>query len=105
MITIRQIERLFDAQQYRRLTAELLATRAEALAELQMALARAVPVAALGIIRMDELSQAHHGLYRRLLNVVLTAQDKDGGWGEPLTTALCLRALLCGNGNGPAVHG
>src|SRR5438874_2521767 len=105
MITIRHIERLFDAKQYLRLSHELMATRAEGLAELEPTLGRAVPLAALGVIRMDELSQAHHPLYRRFLNVILTSQEKDGGWGDPLTTAICLRALLCGNGNGPAVQG
>ena len=45
MMTIRQIERLFDAQQFRRLAGELLATRAEALSDLHIALSRAVDAA------------------------------------------------------------
>jgi hypothetical protein len=69
-------------------------------------LARVVPVAALAMIRLDELSQAHHPFYRRLLNVILTSQQPDGGWGDPLTTALCVRALIAGGaGSGAAVNG
>ena len=105
MITIRQIERLFAAQQWGRLQRELMGNRPEASSAFDAALARVVPVAAMGLIRMDELGQGHHPLYRRLLNVVLTSQETDGGWSDPLTTALCLRALLAGNGQGGAIHG
>jgi len=100
MITIRHIERLFDDHQHRRLYRELIGGRPEATFALEPVLARAVPLAALGMIRLDELSQSHTGLYRRLLNVVLTAQQADGGWTDPMTTALCLRALLSGGGKG-----
>jgi len=31
------------------------------------------------------------------------AANAFGGWGDVLTTALCLRALLCGNGHGQAI--
>ena len=65
---------------------------------------RAVPAAALSLIRLDELEQAHNPLSRKLLNVLLVGQELDGGWGDPLTTALCLRALLCGHGQGQAVQ-
>src|SRR5262249_27926124 len=34
----------------------------------------------------------------------LSSQEADGGWGEPLATALCLRALLCGRGQGLAIE-
>ena len=102
MITIRHIERLFDDHQHRRLYRELIGGRPEATFALEPVLARAVPLAALGMIRLDELSQSHTALYRRLLNVVLTAQQADGGWTDPMTTALCLRALLSGGGQGGA---
>lgn len=100
MITIRHIERLFQHQQHRRLYRELIAGRPEAGFALEPVLARAVPIAALGMIRLDELSQSHTALYRRLLNVILTAQQPDGGWTDPITTALCVRALLSGGGKG-----
>jgi hypothetical protein len=102
MITIRHIERLFDDQQHRRLYRELIAGRPEATFALEPVLARVVPIAALGMMRLDELSQSHTALYRRLLNVVLTAQQVDGGWTDPMTTALCVRALLSGGGKGGA---
>ena len=102
MITIRHIERLFDDNQHRRLYRELISGRPEATFALEALLARPVPIAALGMIRLDELAQSHTSLYRRLLNVVLTAQQPDGGWTDPLTTSLCLRALLSGGGRGGA---
>jgi hypothetical protein len=104
MITIHHIERLFSEQQHRRLYRELIAARPEADFALEATLGRAVPTAALGLIRLDELALAHIGIYRRLLNVVLTAQQPDGGWGDLLTTAVCIRALLCGGGEGNAVR-
>src|SRR4051812_7272654 len=104
MITIRHIERLFADQQHRRLYRELVAARPEGAFALEGALARVVPIAALGMIRLDELTQGHTALYRRLLNVVLTSQQSDGGWGDPMATALCVRALLCGGGQGAAVE-
>jgi hypothetical protein len=102
MITIRHIERLFDDHQHRRLFRDLIAGRPEATFALEPILARPVPIAALGMMRLDELSQSHTTLYRRLLNVVLTAQQSDGGWTDPMTTALCIRALLSGGGKGGA---
>lgn len=104
MITIRHIERLFTDQNHRRLYRELIAGRPEATFALDGVLARVVPIAALGMIRLDELSQSHTALYRRLLNVVLTAQQPDGGWGDPMVSAVCVRALLGNNGQGAAVE-
>jgi hypothetical protein len=102
MTTIRQIERLFNDHQHRRLYRELIAARPEAqFPRLEPALCRVIPIAALGVLRLDELSQAHTTLSRRLLNVVLTSQQADGSWSDPMTTALCLRALLTGSGEGP----
>src|SRR3954471_16590181 len=103
MITLRQIERLFDDHQHRRLYRELIAGRPEASIALESTLARVVPIAALGLMRLDELSQSHTTLSRRLLNVILTSQQPDGGWGDPMVTALCIRALLTASGQGPAV--
>ena len=101
MITIRQLERLFNEQQYRRLYQELITGRPEVQAQLPE-LSRVVPLAALGMIRLDELTQSHAPLYRRFLGVVLTSQQADGGWGDPVVTAICLRALMCGRGQGAA---
>ena len=104
MITIRQIERHFSEHQHRRLYQELMTGRPEGQSGLDAELCRTIPLAAMGMIRLDELSQAHTPLYRRLLGVVLTSQQRDGGWGEPMVTAVCLRALLCGGGHGAAVE-
>src|SRR5688500_3408727 len=103
MITLRHIERLFSDHQHRRLYRELIAGRPEATFALELVLGRAVPIAALGMIRLDELSQSCSPLYRRLLSVVLTAQQPDRGWADPMITAVCVRALLCGGGDGSAV--
>src|SRR3954468_2935184 len=100
MITIRHIERLFSDQQHRRLYRELIVARPEASFPLETALGCVVPTAALALIRLDELTQSHTAIYRRLLNVVLTAQQPDGGWGDVMTTAVSVRALLCGGGDG-----
>jgi hypothetical protein len=59
--------------------------------------------AAIAMIRLDELSQAHVPFYQKLLHRVLSRQEADGGWGDPMTTALCLRALLAGRGHGPVI--
>ena len=104
MITVRQIQRLWTAKSYRKLIAALMSARPEASVRLETALGRAVPAAALAMIRLDELAQAHNPLSRKLLNVLLVGQELDGGWGDPLTTALCLRALLCAHGQGQAVQ-
>jgi hypothetical protein len=104
MFTIRQIERLWNSKQYRRLAVELLAGRAEASYRLEAEFGRSVPGAALALIRMDELAQSHHPLYRTLLNVLIVGQEADGGWGDVMTTALCVRALTCGDGQGVAVE-
>jgi len=110
MTTIRQIERLFQEQRWSRLWEELLANRPEAqllrTGDSQTdQLCRIVPIAALAMIRMDELAQSHHPFYRRLLNILLTSQQKDGGWSDVRSTSLCLRALLTSNGQGCAIGG
>lgn len=104
MFTIRQIERLWNAKQYRRLAVELLTGRPEASYRLETEFSRSVPAAALALIRMDELTQSHHPFYRTLLNVLIVGQEADGGWGDVMTTALCVRALTCGDGQGVAVE-
>ncbi|HEY7118238.1 MAG TPA: hypothetical protein VH475_16745 [Tepidisphaeraceae bacterium] len=103
MQTTRQIERLWNARQYDRLVRELLAARPEFSHRLVVELSKAVPVAALALIRLDELSQGYHSLNQTLIRTILAAQEGDGGWGDPLLTALCLRALMCNRGQGIAI--
>jgi hypothetical protein len=104
MITLHRIDRLFSEHQHPRLYRELVAARPEAFLGLDSTLSRVAPIAALGMIRLEELNQAHTSTYRRLLNVLLTSQQRDGGWGDAMTTALAVRALLSGGGQGPAVE-
>ena len=103
MITVRQIERLWMAQMYRRLVSELVCNRAEAAFGFTDDLSRPATAAAIAMVRLDELSQAHVRLFARLLRAVLSAQEADGGWGDPVATALCLRALMCCRGQGLAI--
>lgn len=104
MQTARQIERFWSGRQYDRLAREVLSARAESSHRLTAELSRTVPSAALALIRLDELNQSHHPLGEKLIRSILSAQEADGGWGEPLVTALCLRALLCNKGQGIAIE-
>src|ERR1700683_146314 len=103
MMTIRQIERLWNAKAHKRLSDELLSARQEASFALDD-VDRPCFVAALAMVRMDELNQSHHALYSHLVRAVLSAQDRDGGWCDPATTALCVRALSLGRGDGQAIE-
>jgi hypothetical protein len=103
MQTTRQIERHWTARQYDRLAREILAARPENSPRLLAEVSRAVPAAALALIRLDELNQANHPLCGKLIRTIIAAQEGDGGWGDPLVSALCLRALMCNRGLGPVV--
>ena len=103
MQTTRQIERHWNARQYDRLARELLSGRPENCPRLLAELSRAVPAAALAVIRLDELNQANHSLNGKLIRTIIAAQEGDGGWGDPLVSALCLRALMCNRGLGVCV--
>lgn len=102
MTTVRQIERYWNSKDYERLFRELIAHRPEATLRLETEM-RAPLAAALAVVRLDELTQSHVPLYARLVRAILLGQESDGGWGDPATTALCLRALLCGQGDGIAI--
>jgi hypothetical protein len=104
MQTTRQIERHWNARQYDRLARDLLAARPENSPRLVAELSRAVPAAALAIIRLDELNQANHPLNGKLIRTIIAAQEGDGGWGDPVITALCLRALMCSRGLGISIE-
>lgn len=104
MITNRQIERLWTAKSLKKLYHELIAARPEVVFGLEAELSRQTAVAALAVIRLDELSQSYVPLYSKLVRSVLAAQEADGGWGDLATTALCIRALLCCGGDGLAIQ-
>ena len=104
MITIRQMERDWVGRKYEKLFDVLVEHRPEGSFPFDLTDGRAIPTAAMSLIRLDELSQTHVPLYTHLLRAVLASQNaNDGGWGDPVVTALCLRALTAGRGNGLAV--
>jgi hypothetical protein len=105
MQTVKHIERLWTGRRYDALLREMAACRtdAEFLPLLQTG-AIAVPAAAMAMIRLDELSQWGAPIYHKFLVCLLAAQESDGGWGDPILTALCLRALLGGRGGGEAIE-
>lgn len=104
MTTIRHIERAWVARRYEKLLAELVTARPESSFRLGEVTGRALPAAAMGVVRLDELAQNHVPLYTRLIRAILAAQEPDGGWGDLAVSAVCLRALLCGEGDGLAVE-
>ena len=103
MLTVKQIERLWAAKSHQRMVEIFLEMRPENSLRLRLEFARSLPAAALAILRLDELAQAHHPFVATLLRTILAGQEADGGWEDPMTTALCLRALLCSHGSGPAI--
>lgn len=103
MLTVRHLEREWNAGAYGRLMRELLAARGESSLKLLADLSKPIPAAAMLMIRLDELGQAHAPVFSKLLRTVLAAQHADGGWTDPIITALVLRALRLGNGAGQAV--
>ncbi len=104
MITVRQIARLWAGKDYTRLLGQLLAPRSEASSRLTADLVGVDAAAAVLIVRLDELSQSFAPLYSEAVRSLVRNQRPDGGWGDPMTTAAALRALLCGNGHGPVVE-
>ncbi|HTL29264.1 MAG TPA: hypothetical protein VL282_08585 [Tepidisphaeraceae bacterium] len=104
MVTVKQIEKLWKAESHGRLFRELVANRPEASVRLEAELpASPVSAAAMAMIRLDELSQSHVPFHQKLLHHVLSRQEADGGWGDPMATALCMRALLAGRGHGQSI--
>src|SRR5687768_8853964 len=71
MLTIRQVERLWQLKAHERLIGELCSGRAEAVGGIRQLLRGPLPAAALTIIRMNELHQAHTPQVQRMLRYVL----------------------------------
>jgi hypothetical protein len=105
MITVRQIEKLWNGKAFDRLLEQLLSPRPESSPQLLGGLSgSSAAAAAMAVIRLDELTQSYVPFYSQLIRILIAAQREDGGWGDTMTTALCLRALLCGQGNGQAIE-
>jgi hypothetical protein len=103
MMTVRHLERQWNAKHYTKLMAELLEARPEAWFTFDHQASQTARVAGLALIRLEELDQAHVSLAAALRRTLLAMQESDGGWGDPAVSALCLRALLLGKGAGIAV--
>jgi hypothetical protein len=103
MITMRQMQRLWDSRQYGRLLDDLIALRIEALAVKELAHRPCAAAAAIALIRLDELNQPYVSLCPVLIRTIVSQQETDGGWGDVAVTALCLRALSLWQGHGAAV--
>src|SRR5208282_2023285 len=104
MMTVRQMQRLWDSRQYSRLVDDLTAQRVEGLAVQELSARPAVAAAAWGLIRLEELNQPQAQLGRAWIAAILTRQESDGGWGDVAVTALCLRALSLWQGQGEAIE-
>ncbi|HVT89321.1 MAG TPA: hypothetical protein VHD56_10745 [Tepidisphaeraceae bacterium] len=103
MMTVRQIDKLWDSGAHSQLFRQMISGRPEASPKLHPNLNGPIPAAAMALLRLDELTQSHAPIYRKLLLTILNAQEADGGWGDPLITAVCLRALMAGRGQGQAI--
>jgi hypothetical protein len=104
MITVRQIQKSWSAKAYDRLLEQLTAPRAEASDRLLSHMPGPMPAAAMACIRLDELAQSYVPLYSELVRAILNAQQPDGGWGDVMVTAVCLKALMNGQGSGEAIE-
>jgi hypothetical protein len=104
MTTTRHLERTWNAGSYARLLQELCTGRPEDCPAVRKGLQPMLAAAAMIVIRLDELSQSHHPLARVAIQAILARQGSDGGWSDPMTTALCVRALACSQGDGVAIE-
>jgi hypothetical protein len=103
MMIIRQIERLWNEQKHQRLFGELAACRPETSARLQFESGWALPAAAMALIRLDEYERGASAFASQLIRTIVAGQEADGGWGDLMTTAVCLRALSLSHGRGEAI--
>ena len=104
MVTLHRLQRLWDERAYGRLSAEVLGIRPEAAILSRAEGSTALSAAANTMVRLDELTQGGSRLCGTLVRKVVAAQQADGGWGDLLTTAMCVRALCCGRGNGVSIE-
>ena len=80
-MTVRQIERYWVSRSYDRLFHDLLTARPEAALRLGVDTTRPVSAAALGVIRLDELSQSHASI------CFLRSYSRQGGGWRSATSA------------------
>lgn len=104
MLTVRHMEKRWQAKQYSRLLDELISPRVESLLSGELAATATLAAAALGLVRLEEMDQSHTAICPRLIRTILAHQQADGGWGDVSISALCLRALCLNQGNGESVQ-
>lgn len=104
MTTVRLMQRLWKGQNYSSLYQQVAQTRPEASLRAQGALSLPAAATAMTLIRLDELGQAHVPLASQLIRDLVHRQEADDGWVDPMTTALCLRALMCSGGDGLTIE-
>jgi len=97
------MERLWNARSFEKLLRDMLANRVDAMFALEAEMNIAPAAVAAAIVRMDELGQAHLPLASTFIKFLITVQQEDGGWGDVATTALCIKALMTGGGQGSSV--
>lgn len=103
MLTVRHMERFWNARKYAEVLDELIGPRIEALAAGELSHNPSLAAAALGLIRLNELHQSHAAVCPKLVRAIIAVQEADGGWGDVAITALCLRALALEDGHGQAI--
>jgi hypothetical protein len=94
MTTARQIQKLWQTNDYKRLVRLCLEARADALEPILPMLSGPVGSAALALIRLTELSPFPTPMHAGLAQVLANHQRENGGWGDPVLTAVAVRALL-----------
>jgi hypothetical protein len=104
MLTVRHIEKRWEAGKYPRLLEELIAPRVESLAAGELANAPCPAAAALALVRLEEMDQSHAAICAKFIRTIIAQQQADGGWGDVSTSALCLRALCQNRGQGQAIE-
>lgn len=104
MMTLRMIERLWNGKSYAALYRLLIGARPERAFGFETQLSSLAAVTALAIVRLDELNQSAAPFCTRLIHALLSSQEADGGWGDLVTTTMCVRALACNQGAGVALE-
>jgi hypothetical protein len=103
MLTVKRMQRLWNAKSYQALFQESLAGRPETLEPFEAHEGWAALAASAAMIRLAELDQSYLPFYSQLLRALIAAQQADGGWGDCTTTALALHALSNDKGHGVCI--
>lgn len=103
MLTVKQMERLWNLKAYSRLIDDLCTGRAEAVGGIRQLIHGPIAASALVLIRLHELLQSHQPLASKMVRFLVSAQASDGGFDDAVSTALVIRALASDQGQGPVL--